>query len=133
MILKETCSDTPAAGPGGISNVISTTVPETATPVTNAPPATKADKTPVNISGIGSTLIDRNNVPAIIVGQEIANLAVKYNGFKYVYGASSPSVGFDCSGLVSYVYNQFGYKLPRTAYYQSQEGTKVAKSGPKAG
>jgi peptidoglycan DL-endopeptidase CwlO len=33
----------------------------------------------------------------------------------YVYGGSSPSTGFDCSGLSSYIYRHYGKSIPRTA------------------
>ena len=33
----------------------------------------------------------------------------------YVYGGSSPRTGFDCSGLVHYVYGHYGKSIPRTA------------------
>lgn len=33
----------------------------------------------------------------------------------YVYGGSSPATGFDCSGLVHYVYGHFGKSIPRIA------------------
>jgi len=38
----------------------------------------------------------------------------------YVYGGSSPSVGFDCSGLAQYVYGYYGKSIPRTADAQFQ-------------
>ena len=42
-----------------------------------------------------------------------ANDALQLRGMPYVYGGESPREGFDCSGLVVYVYNRQGLKLPR--------------------
>ena len=39
--------------------------------------------------------------------------AVKYIGYPYVWGGYKPSTSFDCSGFVSYVYNQCGWDFGR--------------------
>lgn len=65
-------------------------------------------------------------------GQEIANYALQFVGYPYVYGGSSPK-GFDCSGLTSYVYSQFGYSINRTASNQLNNGYAVEKSNLQPG
>lgn len=62
------------------------------------------------------------------VGQKIADLAESFVGYDYVYGAESPSEGFDCSGLVYYCYGQYGYSMERRASRQYLQGTSVSKS-----
>ena len=57
-------------------------------------------------------------VPSNASGQAIADFACQYVGYNYLYGAESPEEGFDCSGLVWYVYQQFGHSLNRTAAAQ---------------
>ena len=46
-------------------------------------------------------------------------------GYPYVWGGKSPSTGFDCSGLVYYVYKQFGYSIHRIAGDQAGDGVHV--------
>ncbi|WP_446809410.1 C40 family peptidase [Methylomonas sp. 2BW1-5-20] len=53
-------------------------------------------------------------MPTPEAGNRIAaNEALQLQGKPYVYGGESPSQGFDCSGLVYYVYNRQGVRLPR--------------------
>ena len=58
-------------------------------------------------------------------GELIAEYALQYDGYDYVYGAEDPETGFDCSGLVFYVYRQFGYRLNRVAEDQAKNGAEV--------
>ena len=64
-------------------------------------------------------------VPSNASGQAIADFACQYVGYNYLYGAESPEEGFDCSGLVWYVYQQFGHSLNRTAAAQANNGVHV--------
>ena len=46
---------------------------------------------------------------------KLINEAEKYLGYPYVFGGSSPSTSFDCSGFVCWVYTHSGvHNLPRT-------------------
>lgn len=58
-------------------------------------------------------------------GQQAANIASGFVGSPYVWGASNPSVGFDCSGLVKYVYQQLGVNLPHSSGAQYGSGYVV--------
>lgn len=62
------------------------------------------------------------------LGREIADYALQYVGYKYTWGGSSPSTGFDCSGLMYYVYKHFGYTLNRVANDQTRNGKHVDPS-----
>jgi len=58
---------------------------------------------------------------------EAASIALKYLGVKYQWGGATPA-GFDCSGLVMYVYAQLGIILPHYAAAQYGLGVPVPKS-----
>jgi cell wall-associated NlpC family hydrolase len=60
------------------------------------------------------------------LGMEVAREAHKYIGVPYKYGGRSPN-GFDCSGLVWYIYKQHGVSLPDASYKQASSGVKVKR------
>jgi cell wall-associated NlpC family hydrolase len=55
----------------------------------------------------------------------VVGIAMRYLGVKYVWGGASPS-GFDCSGLVMYVYAQVGVSLPHYTVAQYNYSNSVA-------
>jgi peptidoglycan DL-endopeptidase CwlO len=56
----------------------------------------------------------------------VVGIAMRYLGTPYVWGGASPS-GFDCSGLVMYVFSQVGVSLPHSSYAQYGAGVAVSR------
>ncbi|MCQ9387393.1 NlpC/P60 family protein [Brevibacterium sp. 50QC2O2] len=63
----------------------------------------------------------------------IVKTARKYVGVPYVWGGTSPTKGWDCSGFVQYVYKKNGIKLPRTSGQQKAAGEVIPRSKAKPG
>lgn len=65
------------------------------------------------------------NVPS---DGSIVGIARSQLGVPYVWGGTSPSTGFDCSGFTMWVYGQAGYYLPHSSNAQAGYGTPVPAS-----
>lgn len=93
-------------------------IPYSPTPVPTVAPA----PTPAQVSEAKDT-----DTPSATyaTGQEVAEFALQYVGYNYKWAGTSPETGFDCSGFVYYVYQQYGYTLNRTAAAQAGDGTHV--------
>lgn len=58
-------------------------------------------------------------------GADVVATARAQLGIPYTVGGSDPQGGFDCSGLIQYVFAQAGISLPRTAAEQGGAGEEV--------
>ncbi len=106
-----------AAGPvqSSPSPVQSDPAPQPPSPPSNsAPPANPAPGPSPPVAPPPST-----------TGGAVA-IAMRYLGVPYVWGGHDPATGFDCSGLVMYVYSQLGITLPHSASAQYYSGTPIS-------
>ncbi|MBR6458623.1 MAG: C40 family peptidase [Actinomycetaceae bacterium] len=59
------------------------------------------------------------------LGDKIVAYARQFHGVPYVWGGTSPTAGWDCSGFTQYVYTQLGMPIPRTTYAVIAAGYRV--------
>ncbi|HET6915668.1 MAG TPA: C40 family peptidase [Acidimicrobiales bacterium] len=65
------------------------------------------------------------NIPGQGWRRQAVKAAQQFLGTKYVWGGAQPG-GFDCSGLIYYIYNHMlGFNLPRVSYDQAVAGKRV--------
>ena len=110
-----------AAAAAARARAATTTVSTPSAPPPTLPPVTTTT----------ATTLPAPSVPAAPAGPghpQAATIALQYLGIPYVWGGASPGTGFDCSGLVMYVYAQLGISLPHYAAAQYQLGAPVDRS-----
>lgn len=78
------------------------------------------------------TLDYTSHADALTLRHALLDLAKDQLGSRYVYGSARPGA-FDCSGLMYYLYGQYGIQLHRNASAQMQDGIIVAKEGLQVG
>jgi cell wall-associated NlpC family hydrolase len=59
------------------------------------------------------------------LARRVVGYARQQIGVAYSYGGSSPTTGFDCSGLVYAAYRSIGWKIPRSSWDQLSVGRPV--------
>jgi cell wall-associated NlpC family hydrolase len=64
---------------------------------------------------------------------QVVDLAKSFVGYPYVWAGADPELGFDCSGLVYYVYKQMGYNIQRDGDGQAGNGIAVKESDMQPG
>lgn len=70
-------------------------------------------------------LATSQSVEGRVKAAELVEFAKTFLGTPYVWGGETPEEGFDCSGLVYYVYSQFDIDLYRVACDQKKNGVAV--------
>ena len=71
--------------------------------------------------------------PATLFGSRIVTYARHFIGIPYSWGGSSPGTGFDCSGLVRFVYGHFGIRLPHSSWADLAHGHRVSRGALQPG
>jgi peptidoglycan DL-endopeptidase CwlO len=75
----------------------------------------------------------KRHAKRISPGLRAVQIANKLTGIPYRWGGASPRGGFDCSGLVQYVYGKVGIHLPHHAASQYGRGRRVARGSLRVG
>ncbi len=57
----------------------------------------------------------------------VVTVARQQLGRRYVFGGTSPTRGFDCSGFTQYLARAVGVNLPRTAAEQARAGREIPR------
>ena len=76
--------------------------------------------------GVGASTPEGSTVAPPNTHGGVVGIAMRYLGVPYVWGGASPR-GFDCSGLVMYVFAQIGVSLPHSTYALYAMGTPVSR------
>jgi cell wall-associated NlpC family hydrolase len=126
VVVSSACATSgavPRPFPGAIAGAAAPPADAPAAPVASASPAAEPDATRGDTPDLASRRFD---------GRAIAQFAMGFRGVPYRLGGADPG-GFDCSGLVQYVFAQYGVSVPRVVEQQYEIGDKVRPADIKPG
>jgi cell wall-associated NlpC family hydrolase len=75
----------------------------------------------------------RRDHPAHAFGDHVAAYARQFLGVPYSWGGTTPRTGFDCSGLVRFVYRRFGIRLPHSSWADLSYGRRISRGSLRPG
>ena len=137
-ILALVCLSVVAAGcasTGAVPRPFPGAQPKTATPPKVEPPATAAapaDAASPVTEAPTEAAAPAGAPPLVTPGSLALATALDLRGIRYKSGGSDPS-GFDCSGLVQYVFARQGIALPRDVRRQFQAGYEISTADVRPG
>jgi cell wall-associated NlpC family hydrolase len=73
--------------------------------------------------------VDTKNVQP----EPLVKFAESLIGIPYVYASTDPRIGFDCSGFITYVFNNFDIKVPRSSVDFTNVGKEIPVQEAKRG
>ncbi len=98
------------------------------------------------VSNISSNAIVKKTIPEIkdtvpvievVTKNTLPDSLVAYAetliGTPYKYASTDPSVGFDCSGFITYVFNHYNISVPRSSKDFENTGTEIPVGKSKRG
>ncbi len=90
---------------------------------------------PPNFPATTTPLLLGGGLTNAALDNPVVSIATRYLGVRYQWGGATPRTGFDCSGLVQYVFAQLGIPLIHfaAAQWNSPDGVPVAPNRLKPG
>lgn len=75
----------------------------------------------------------RPQIMSTVTALELVAFAKSLIGIPYKYASSEPSIGFDCSGFITYVFNHFNIEVPRSSVDFTDVGKEINFKNAKEG
>jgi cell wall-associated NlpC family hydrolase len=121
----------------GVRTLRASVSPEHAIAVKQPPPppqpvTARATSSSGSWAPAGTSRIGSSGQASSATGQAIVAAAAAQSGKPYSYATAGPN-SFDCSGLVKYVFAQFGISLPHNAHALMGYGTAVSAANAAPG
>ncbi len=99
---------------------------------------------PLIVKDTGQIILPNNSPPVkdtlpgqIATGnihpEALVSFAETHMGIPYRYASTDPKAGFDCSGFITYVFNHFQIKVPRSSIDFTNVGKEVSVEEAKRG